>query len=181
MCFELRPFSEIPGSPVLSIQVEIARPEPTILSLRYRLTGAIARLAIPGPAAPERTDELWRHTCFEAFLRPEPGEAYAELNLAPSSQWAAYSFTGYREGMAPAPIAAPRIDSTQTDTTLDLAAELNLAGLSLPPGACRLALSAVIEETSGAKSYWALAHAPGRPDFHHRSSFACELPTEEAP
>jgi len=178
---ELRPFSDTPGGPVLSILVEIGRPEPAILSLRYALTGAVARLAIPPPAAPDRTNELWRHTCFEAFLRPDPGEAYAELNFAPSAQWAAYGFTGYREGMTPAPIAAPRIDLAQTDAALELAVQLNLAGLDLPPGPCRLALSAVIEDTSGAKSYWALAHPPGRPDFHHRSSFACALPTEETP
>src|SRR5262249_27711317 len=143
------------------------------------------RLAIPGPAAPERTDELWRHTCFEAFLRPEPpdgaADAYAELNVAPSTQWAAYVFTGYREGMAPAPIVASAIELTQDAAGLVLAVRLNLAGLSLPAGPCRLALSAVIEETTGAKSYWALAHPPGRPDFHHRSSFACALPAEEAP
>jgi hypothetical protein len=180
MRLELRPFSDTAAGPVLSIQVEIGRPAPAILSLRYSLAGAIARLAIPPPAQPERTDELWRHTCFEAFLQAQnpsgSGEPYVELNLAPSTQWAAYSFTGYREGMAPAPIATPRIDLVQTDATLDLAVQLNLAGLSLPPGPCRLALSAVIEDAAGAKSYWALAHAPGRPDFHHRSSFACQLP-----
>jgi len=38
-----------------------------------------------------------------------------------------------------------------------------------------LGLSAVIEETSGRKSYWALAHPPGKPDFHHTDSFALEL------
>ncbi|HZF44227.1 MAG TPA: hypothetical protein VEZ48_12550 [Sphingomonadaceae bacterium] len=40
----------------------------------------------------------------------------------------------------------------------------------------RLALSAVIEESAGRKSYWALAHPPGAPDFHHPACFAAELP-----
>ena len=40
----------------------------------------------------------------------------------------------------------------------------------------RLGLSAVIEDTSGGKSYWALAHPPGKPDFHHADCFALELP-----
>jgi hypothetical protein len=40
----------------------------------------------------------------------------------------------------------------------------------------RLGLSAVIEDSSGAKSYWALAHPPGKPDFHHPDCFAHELP-----
>jgi len=177
---ELRPHPDTPCDAVSSIVAEIARADPAILNLRYTLAGEINRLAIPPVVAPDRTDELWRRTCFEAFLRPGPGEGYVELNFAPSTQWAAYRFSGYREGMAPARIAAPRIAVSVTDTTLELTLQLNLAALALPPGACRLALSAVIEQTSGAKSYWALAHPPGRPDFHHRSSFACELPAEES-
>jgi hypothetical protein len=175
---ELRPHPDTPCDAVSSILVEIARADPAILHLRYALTGDIARLAIPPVVAPSRTDELWRRTCFEAFLRPDPGEAYFELNFAPSTQWAAYCFSGYREGMAPARIATPQIAVSVTDSTFELAVQLNLAALALPPGACRLALSAVIEQTGGAKSYWALAHPPGRPDFHHRSSFACELARE---
>jgi hypothetical protein len=34
----------------------------------------------------------------------------------------------------------------------------------------------VIEETNGRKSYWALAHPPGKPDFHHSDCFALGLP-----
>lgn len=176
MRLQLTPHPDTASDAVAAIAVEVARPDATTLNLRYVLTGKVNRLAIPIRAAPERTDELWRHTCFEAFLKPEPGEGYAEFNLAPSTQWAAYRFTSYRDGMAPAAIAAPRIDLTHTGAALDLAVQLNLAGLNLRSGPCWLALSAVIEETTGGKSYWALAHAPGRPDFHHRSSFACQLP-----
>jgi hypothetical protein len=176
MRLQLRPHPDTPCDAVSSIAVEIERPEGEIVLLRYVLFGEIARLAIPPAAAPARTDELWRRTCFEAFLRPGDGEAYVEFNFAPSTQWAAYRFTGYRHGVAPAEIAAPRIEVVADDTTLELAVQLNLAGLALPPGPCRVALCAVIEAASGAKSYWALAHAPGRPDFHHRSSFAYELP-----
>ena len=45
----------------------------------------------------------------------------------------------------------------------------------------RIALSAVIEEVDGTKSYWALRHPPGAPDFHHPDCFALELPAPEAP
>ena len=40
----------------------------------------------------------------------------------------------------------------------------------------RLGLSAVLEEKDGTKSYWALAHPPGAPDFHHPDCFAAQLP-----
>jgi hypothetical protein len=176
MRLQLRPHPDTPCDAVSSIAVEIERPQGDVVVLRYALTGEIGCLAIPSAAAPIRTDELWRRTCFEAFLRPGDGEAYVEFNFAPSTQWAAYRFAGYRDGMAPAEIAAPQIEVTAGDTTLELAVRLNLAGLALPPSPCRVALSAIIEAASGAKSYWALAHPLGRPDFHHRSSFAYELP-----
>lgn len=38
-----------------------------------------------------------------------------------------------------------------------------------------IALSAVIEEVDGTKSYWALRHPPGPPDFHHPDCFALTL------
>ena len=51
---------------------------------------------------------------------------------------------------------------------------------SFPDAPLRLGLSAVIEETDGTKSYWALAHPPGKPDFHHKDCFALTLPAPEA-
>ena len=37
-------------------------------------------------------------------------------------------------------------------------------------------LTAVIEEEDGTKSYWALAHPDGPPDFHDPSCFLARLP-----
>jgi len=134
---------------------------------------------MPTVTAPTRTDGLWRHTCFEAFVRASPGAAYYELNFAPSTQWAAYRFSGYRGGMRVAnEIGAPgfEVETNGEGCGLRVSAELDrLPGLP-GDGAWRLGLSAVIEETSGRKSYWALAHPPGKPDFHHSDCFALELP-----
>ena len=118
---------------------------------------------------------MWQHTCFEAFARGSSGTAYYEFNFAPSTLWAAYRFDGYRSGMAVADeINAPRIDVQSNAGHFMLNASLN----ALPDDAIwRLGLSAVIEETNGRKSYWALTHPPGKPDFHHADSFALELPT----
>lgn len=155
---------------VRRIVVDLARPRPGVLALRYDLTGDVGGLVLPPPAAPDRTDELWRHTCFEAFARDPGGEAYTEVNLAPSTQWAAYRFDGYREGMRPADMPPPAIAVRQTDNGLQLSAELALADAPF-----RLGLTAVIEEAGGRISYWALAHPPGRPDFHHADCFALQL------
>jgi hypothetical protein len=41
----------------------------------------------------------------------------------------------------------------------------------------RLGLTAVIEEADGTRSFWALAHPPGEPDFHHPDCILLELPS----
>ena len=163
----------------LHIEVEVARPHSGILLLHYCMTGKMSNLRLPPVIAPTRSDELWRHTCFEAFVRAPPSAAYYEFNLAPSTQWAAYRFSGYRNGMSiESEINAPRIEVQSNGTHYQLQASLELDGLPhLPSDAVwRLGLSTVIEETSGRKSYWALAHPPGKADFHHSDCFAHELP-----
>jgi len=164
---------------VTGIEVEAARPRPAALAVRYFATGAIAGLRLPPVTAPARTDELWRHTCFEVFVRAPPRDAYYEFNFAPSRQWAGYRFSGYRRGVSiAAAITTPRIDVQSNAEHYELEVSLALGPLpDLPDDVSwLLGLSAVIEELGGRKSYWALAHPPGKPDFHHMDCFALELP-----
>jgi hypothetical protein len=158
-----------PGAPAIAIDVTIARPDAKILALTYEVSSRVGDLVIPSPAPPARSDGLWRHTCFEAFVRAPSGDAYAEFNFSPSGEWAAYGFSGYREAMTPLEITAPQIEVHQTDGRLAVSVRLASAGPS------RLGLSAVIEEVGGRISYWALAHPAAKPDFHHRDSFVYEL------
>jgi hypothetical protein len=163
---------------VSRIEVTVTRSAAGELALRYLVTGAINDLRLPAAAAPGRAGELWRHTCFEAFVRPAPGPAYLEFNFAPSTQWAAYAFSGYRTGMREAgEITAPRIEIEQSDARLELKAylQINPAPAARSAAAWRLGLCAVIEEAGGRHSYWGLAHPPGRADFHHPDAFALEL------
>jgi hypothetical protein len=172
-----------PGKAVSDIAVDLLE-TPGRLNLRYTVTGAIADILLPATAEPARTNELWRHTCFEIFIRPAGGDAYAEFNFAPSTQWAAFQFAAYRDGMANADIPVPRITLHGTVETLTLEVSLDLARLPLlavPAAHWHIGVSAVIEETSGARSFWALVHAPGKPDFHHADAFACNLSTAERP
>ncbi len=180
----LTPHPDTPHAAAIRIDVEAARPRPGALSLRYILTGEVSGLRMPASTVPARADGLWEHTCFEAFLRARSGSEYYEFNLAPSTHWAAYRFDDYRSGMRVAgAIGAPRIDVHATDTRYTLDATLDLDPLPDLAGdaAWRLGLSAVIEAASGDKSYWALAHPSGQPDFHHSDCFAQELPAAWAP
>jgi hypothetical protein len=164
---------------VAGLEVDIARPQRAVLELTYRLTGTITDLYLPSRAKPARTDELWRHTCFEAFVRPAPGEAYFEFNVAPSRQWAAYRFDGYRAGMGiPGGIDTPAVEVRTTAARCVLRVSLGLGALAdLPVDAdWRIGVSAVIEEMNGRRSYWALTHPPGKADFHHADGFALEIP-----
>lgn len=163
---------------VAGIEAEAARAVPGMLILHYRVTGTIRDLKLPPLSAPVRTDNLWQHSCFEAFVGAAGDAAYHEFNLAPSRRWAAYAFDGYRAGMRPAEMPAPDIAVRGEDETWELRASLDLAELSAlaDDAPWRLGLSAVIEEASGHKSYWALAHPPGKPDFHHQDCFALQLP-----
>jgi hypothetical protein len=163
---------------VTQIEVDVACPHAGSLVLSYFVTGTIGDLRIPPVVSPARTDELWRHTCFEAFVGSSANAAYYEFNFAPSTQWAAYRFSGYRSEMRVATeIHAPRIDVQSNPDCLTLQAALELDSLSSLPSDApwRLGLSAVIEEASGRRSYWALAHPPGKVDFHHSDCFAHEL------
>lgn len=164
---------ETPCGAVRAIEVEVSRSSSGFY-LTYRLTGTIADLAIPAPAASQRRDELWRRTCFEAFLRADGEAGYCEFNFAPSTEWAAYGFGGYRSGMHDLPGIAPQIVAESAANRFTLRVTLNPG---LPAHlAWHLGLSAVIEEAGGRKSYWALAHPPGAPDFHHEDCFALQLP-----
>lgn len=169
---------------VARIEVDVARPRPGDLELHYVVTGKISDLRMPPVTDPARQDELWRHTCFEAFLRAAPEDAYYEFNFAPSTAWAAYRFGGYRSGMSrAAKIGAPGITVHGDGAGYELRASLALdRAPDLPSDApWRLGLAAVIEETDGRTSYWALTHPPGPPDFHHADGFARELPALERP
>lgn len=146
--------------------------------MRYTLSGSLGAVAIPVRAPPERKDELWQHTCFEVFARAPGAESYVELNFSPSTQWAAYAFDRYREGMRALALDAPRVTTTLGADTLVLEA---LVALPIFSAAWRLGLSAVIEESDGRTSYWALAHPPGKPDFHHPDCFAAELGPSGSP
>lgn len=150
---------------------------PDAFILQYRLRGRLDRLAIPGPREPARRDELWRHTCFEAFVRSAGVAGYVELNFAPSGEWAAYRFDAYRAGMRDLELAqAPKLDVRQTHDALDLSARID--GLPEPWGSADtlwLALTAVVEANDGAISYWSLTHPAEKADFHHPDGFAAML------
>jgi hypothetical protein len=131
--------------------------------------GDLSLLRIPAPRAPAPAERLWQHTCCEIFLARTPGGVYQEFNFSPSGEWAAYAFRAYRDG-EPVAVPDPRIIPNVSPYGLELSASIDIA-----PGRHRAALCVVIEQADGRLSYWALAHPPGRPDFHHADGFRVEI------
>ena len=180
MRFSLKPHPDTPCPAVTGISVSLSRPSPEELSLVYEVRGALEGIIIPRSATPARGHRLWEHTVFEVFIRPEGGEAYWEFNFAPSGEWAAYRLGGYRTDMKDARQPnPPRIAVEQDGETLRATVDLDTGLPADRPW--KIGLSAIIEEEDGRKSYWALAHAPGVPDFHHKDCFALELAAPPAP
>jgi hypothetical protein len=146
--------------------------------LTYSLHADLERLRIPQGSVTARADELWKHTCFEAFINSGRSPSYYELNFSPARQWAAYHFDTYREGMSPVALAeAPEISVSLLPKSLELAAVMLLPAewIARSPRRPKLSLTAVIEDDSGRLCYWAARHPAGQPDFHHADGFILEL------
>ena len=162
-----------PPSLVTQVEARIIGADASWLRVRWRIEGS-QQLVVPPFAGRGRADGLWHTTCFELFLKPEGSTAYVELNLSPSERWNAYDFAAYRWDMAERPFPRePECTLRQGSSFAIFDAAIPLAGL--PQESSAMGMSAVIEEQGGVKSYWALAHPEGGPDFHAPACFATTL------
>lgn len=178
MSLTLKPHPDSRAGAVRRLTADVKRTA-VGLSLRYEIEGYTAGLALPELSNPSRADELWKHTCFEAFVRRTDGDGYLEFNLSPTGQWAAYQFHGYRAGMVDiVGIDAAPIGTRISEDAFTLKADLDLSRIKAldTKASWVAAVTAVIEAADGAKSYWSLAHADGKPDFHHADGFVLTLP-----
>ena len=166
-----------PEAAVRAIKVNMEFIPTGDLDLNFELMGNLHQLAIPSPLPPVMTDNLWKHTCFEAFIAVEGEAEYCEFNFSPSGQWAAYAFKNHRE---PRPWQISKPLSIKTDRTDDrLLLSTTILSADLPPNPAKklfqMNLTAVIETQDGRHSYWALHHPSPSPDFHDRNGFGQQI------
>ena len=162
---------------VRAVAVLVRRSANAELKLTFRLDGDIGRLRVPAPGEPRIAKDLWRHTCFEAFIAADAQPAYHEFNFAPSGEWAVLAFSGYRSGgLLANEMLRPSIVVRSSAGRLELDSVVRLDRLSAihPRASLRVGLSAVIEASEGF-SYWALRHQADKPDFHDADGFALLL------
>lgn len=177
MRFELTPHPSTSPRPPFACWASAERSaafgDTATLNLWFGVSAPMSRFLVPEVTAePARRDNLWQTTCFECFLKEDGQESYQEWNFAPSGDWAAYDFLAEREGMARADVPNPPYLRTEDNLTWwGLGATLSI------PAERRftLALSAVLEEQGGARTFWALRHPSEQPDFHHPDCFTALL------
>lgn len=174
-----------PQDGIATLRIEMNRKPGGHLGVSYRLAGSTQAIRWPGEGRSgygpwHRADDLWKHTCFELFARPAGSTAYVEINFATGDRWAAYAFYNRRVGMRTADdVELIAANWRITPLRADLHALLR-APVAYENSDWDLNATAVIELRDGTKSYWALRHPPGPPDFHHPDCFALELPPPSA-
>jgi hypothetical protein len=150
------------------------------LHIEYRLQGEIGLLEVPAMnPQPQRKDQLWEHTCFEAFLCQENESCYWELNASPSGDWNLYRFDRYRvRSLETHHVTLPTIDwDRSSSNVLKAKVQLDVSDLfqNISPDVLLLGLTAVIERKDHSHTYWAIRHCGDQPDFHLRQSFLLRL------
>ena len=191
--FSLVPHAQSDGGKTYQIGAKLCALSPYELGLYFRVEGMIEKLSLPSKVKGVRTDDLWQATCFELFFCFDAAEGkqttpkaapYWEVNIAPSSAWASYEFSGYRAGMTNCDdLRVIDVRTSSSKDKLELSARLSLgdrfAGLfargEAGEGALarntQIGLSAILKSMRDEKSYWAIAHPAGAPDFHHVDSY----------
>jgi hypothetical protein len=176
---ELIPFSRSSGSSELTLKVQVERIH-SALVCEFHLIGDIENIIFSSlHKNPQRRDRLWETTCFEAFVTLKQDPSYWEFNAAPSGDWNLYAFKKYR--LAKDAIQSvqnvPKIQFTQMARECRAKVSLDLASLLLQDQSADiyLGLTAVIENKSHEKSYWAIEHRGAQPDFHMSESFSLRI------
>jgi len=167
----LQPFANEPQLAKIVLTAEANRCS-NGLQLRYRLQHPEHTVLIPSePSKGVRANQLWEHTCFEAFFAIPGQQQYWEVNMSPAGAWNLYRFSAYRHNLQEE-TAVSKLDvkASQREDWLELEATVELDSLIPAQAHLELALTAVLELPQGC-SYWAARHPSTEPDFHWRDGF----------
>jgi hypothetical protein len=153
------------------------------LRVEFQLAAELRAIRlVPSVCQPHRRDELWRHTCFEVFVRCGSGPRYCEFNISPSGDWAAYQFDRYRSARADAKqdpidisVQTSGLQQISLRARIDLQAAFAGTADTLASAVWHLNCAAVIEFIDGSLGYWAVHHPRPKPDFHDAEGFQIAL------
>ena len=176
---ELIAHPAFPPLAVSSVEARVLQRDSQWLRVRWRIENA-GRLVLPPFVGRKRSDELWKTTCFEIFLKEPGAQSYTEWNLSPSEGWNAYNFDDYREGMRERHV--PRTpDCTMRPGNAFAVFDAAIPASTISDDEQQMGITCVLEEEGGVKSFWAMKHAKDQPDFHDPACFAARLAAPTAP
>ncbi len=182
----LFPFSPTPHPLKFEIVFQLSAKQLTIV---YYLIGATNHILLldQATAGSNRTDELWKSTCFEWFLKSSKSKKYWEFNSAPTGLWNFYELDDYRTNLkVSALIDAPKITVLHPPSggnAYQFKVEINLKNLFAKENELikngYFAVTSVIQWRSGEVSYFSLQHPSNKPDFHSNAGFTISLSEEQ--
>lgn len=138
------------------------------LILRYQVDPADIRW--PTPKSNERAYELWKHTCFELFLKEPKSQDYIELNFSPSGQWDCYIFDSYRSPQPPKRYSECQVKFLKQELGI-IEVEVKLE--EMPTLLIGNATAVITDSTQ--TNYFAYQHAKDKADFHDQSALVIEF------
>lgn len=168
----LSSFTKTSQTQSLAVSAELFQISPEHLLLEFHFSGDLQKVVWPQDEGSfQRRDGLWQHTCLEAFFSFGATEQapYVEINCSPNGNWNAYSFSSYRQGMAPCQNITVRLKHRESEAQ-DARFQIEISSTE-PLQIAQLGLTAVVEFQSGEKSYWALSHPGPQADFHNKAGW----------
>lgn len=121
------------------------------------------------------SEDLWKSTCFEIFLKNRESADYYEFNFNSKGDWNLFYFSNYRErhkNLENVVDVSLVIEKNLNRTILIYRFDLKkLEHLKIP---CQINISSVIK-TKAEISYWSQKHNGTKPDFHDPENFSLKM------
>lgn len=148
----------------IAVKTEVQRQSWT---WEFELFGNLSEIILPSfESKKKRQDELWKSTCFEAFVELSEG-GYLEFNFSPSGNWNCYHFTNYRENMRQfSEVELLEFKASCLPTAPDHYSCRISVQIELPLVITKMGMTSVIKNHNGEINYWALKHSGEKADFH---------------
>jgi len=185
--FELKPFNPQDAAK-LRVEARLDH-SGSVLTAEFEVFDPEAQVDWPAPLAKAgRGHDLWKQTCLEIFMRDPASGLYWEWNFAPSGEWDAFCFSGYRQRLLHAARASQGVRLIEPvragllRACIDVSFSPLLHQAFLSGDQWQIAPTAVIKTKTHHLSYWAAKHAGAKPDFHAPEGFSAGiLPKRCAP
>lgn len=173
--FKLIPFDSM-TAPNIELTAELNSNE-ECLFVSFRINKG-APLVDFGASTPNksRVIKLWEKTCFEIFIKNQKDQ-YIEFNFSPCFEWNCFYFNQKGDALTEfEKMIRPNTDILLSSEDFFIVCEIRkeffpLGFFDQAETQLSVGLTSVIKDKSGINSYWALAHADTRPNFHHFDSF----------